>query len=185
MSAVVQSRTRTGPFLAIGSFVVVVGVFVAVIVVVQQALVARTPSGYQVAILHVARQIGLAPPQPTFGDPTEARPGYAYGYGYGYGFGFAGRLGTGTQLNAAAQAIGISVDQLRVELASASLAQIALAHGVEPSTVATAMKSASDAQVDAAVTSGRLQAGEAAVRKTQADQRIDQLMTQTQTQTQP
>jgi len=178
MSAVVQSRTRTGPFLAIASFVVVVGVFVAVIVVVQQALVARSPRGYQVTILHVARQIGLAPPQPTFGDPTEAQPGY----GYGYGFGFAGRFGTGTQLNAAAQAIGISVDQLRAELASASLTQVAQAHGVEPSAVTTAMKSASDAQVDAAVTSGRLQADEAAARKTQADQRIDQLMTQTQTQ---
>ena len=65
MSAVVQSRT--GPFLAIGSFVLIVCVFVSVIVVVQQALVARSPSGYQVAILHIARQIGLAPPQPTFG----------------------------------------------------------------------------------------------------------------------
>ena len=182
MSAAVQSRTRTGPLLAIGSFVVIVGVFVAVIVVVQQALVARSPSGYQVAILHVARQIGLAPPQPTFGDPTDTRPGYAYGYGYG--FGFTGRLGTGTQLNAAAQAIGISVDQLRAELPSTSLAQVAQAHGVDPNTVASAMKSASDAQVDAAVSSGRLEASEAAERKTQADQRIDQLMTQTQTQTQ-
>jgi hypothetical protein len=57
MSAVAQPRT--GPFLVLGSFVVLVGVFVVVIVVVQQALVARSPSGYQLAILHVARQIGL------------------------------------------------------------------------------------------------------------------------------
>src|SRR5215469_1786697 len=109
----VVAQPRTGPFLAIGSFVVIVGAFVAVIVVVQQALVARSPSGYQVAILNVARQIGLAPPQPTFGDPTDARSGY----GYGYGSGFGGRFGTGTQLNVAAAAIGISADQLRTELA--------------------------------------------------------------------
>ncbi len=155
----------------------IVGVFVAVIVVVQQALVARSPSGYQVAILHVARQIGLAPPQPTFGDPSEAR-GYAYGYGYGFGFGFAGRPGTGTQLNAAARAIGISVAQLRTELATSSLAQVAHEHGVDASDVAAAMKASSDAQVDAAVSSGRLAAGEAAERKAQADERIDRLMTQ-------
>jgi hypothetical protein len=167
------ARPRTGPFLAIGSFVVIVGVFVATIVVVQQALVARSPSGYQLAILHAARRIGLAPPQPTFGDPTETR-----GYGYGYGYGFVGRFGTATQMNAAAQAIGISVDQLRIELAASSLARVAQAHDVDPAVVATAMKSASDAQVDAAVSSGRVPAAEAAERKTQADQRIEQLMAQ-------
>ena len=173
MSALAQPRT--GSFLAIGSFVVIVGVFVAVIVVVQQALVARSPSGYQVAIVHVARQIGLAPPQPTFGDPSEAR---GYGFGYGYGFGNAGRLSTGTQLNAAARAIGISVDQLRAELAGSSLAQVARNHGVDPGNVATAMKSSSDAQVDAAVSGGRLPAAQAVERKAQADQRIDRLMAQ-------
>jgi hypothetical protein len=181
MSAVAQPRT--GSFLAIGSFVVIVGAFIAVIVVVQQALVARSPSGYQVAIVNVARQIGLAPPQPTFGDPAQAPSGYGYGYGYGFvgrgggpGTGVSG--GPGAQLTVAAQAIGIPLDQLRAELSTSSLTEVAQAHGVDPSAVATAMKSAGDAQVDAAVTSGRLTADQAAQRKTQTEQRIDQLMTQ-------
>jgi hypothetical protein len=74
MSAVAQPRA--GSLLAIGSFVVVIGVCVAVVILVQQALVAQSPSGYQVTILHLARQIGLAPPQPTFGDPTTVLESY-------------------------------------------------------------------------------------------------------------
>ncbi len=180
MSAVAQPRT--GSFLAIGSFVVIVGLFVAAIVVVQQALVARSPSGYQVAIVNVARQIGLAPPQPTFGDPAQGRAAYGFGFagrGSANGAGGpAGAGGPGGQLNVAAQTIGIPIDQLRTELATASLAQVAQAHGADPNAVATAMKSVSDAQFDAGVTDGRLTADEATERKTQAEQRIDQLMTQ-------
>jgi hypothetical protein len=70
---------------------------------------------------------------------------------------------------------------LRAELATSNLAQAAQTHGLDPSVVAAAVKSASDAQVDAAVTSGRLPDEEAAERKAQADQRIDRLMTQTRT----
>jgi hypothetical protein len=164
MSAVAQPRS--GPVLAIGSVVVIAVLFVAVIVLVQQALVARTPSGYQVAILNVARQIGLAPPRPTFADPTPRRGAN------GFGAGFGGQLGV------AAQTIGISMDQLRTELANSSLTQVAQGHGADPAAVATAMKSASDSQVDAAVANGRLDAQQAAQRKGQAEQRVDQLMTQ-------
>jgi hypothetical protein len=171
MSAVAQPRT--GSFLAIGSFVVIVGLFVAAIVVVQQALVAQPPSGYQVAIVGAARQIGLAPPQPTFGDPARAATGYGLGFG-----GRGGPAGAGGQLSVAAQTIGISIDQLRAELATSSLTRVAQAHGADPNAVATAMKSASHAQIDAAVTNGRLTAADAAQRNAQADQRIDQLMTQ-------
>jgi hypothetical protein len=150
--------------LAISTVLVIVGVFVAVVMLVQQALVARAPSGYQVAILNVARQIGLAPPQPTFAD---APPRGGNGFG-----GFGGQLGV------AAQTIGIPMDQLRSELANSSLTQVAQAHGADPTAVAAAMKSAGDAQVDAAVANGRLRADQAAERKTQAEQRVDQLMTQ-------
>lgn len=156
MSTIAQPRS--GPILAIGSVFVLVGVFVAIVIVVQQALVARTPSGYQVPILNVARQIGLAPPQPTFGD---AQPRFT---------------GSGVQLDAAARTINVSTDQLRIELASQSLAQVAQAHGVEPAAVAAAMKSASYAQIDAAVADGRLTPSQAAQRKAQADQRVDQMM---------
>ncbi|MBV9599048.1 MAG: hypothetical protein JOZ87_19555 [Chloroflexi bacterium] len=166
MSAAAQPRS--GPILAVGSFVVVVGVLVVGVVLVQQALVARSPSGYQVAILDLARQIGLAPPQPTFADPG---PGPAR-------YGFVGVGGFGGQLGVAAQTIGIPMDQLRTELAAASLTQVARAHGVDADAVATAMKSASDSQVDAAVADGRLAADQAAQRKAEAEQRIDQLMTQ-------
>jgi hypothetical protein len=177
MSAVAQPRARS--FLAIGSFVIILGAFVAVIAVVQQALVASVPSGYQVGIVNLARQIGLAPPQPTFGEPAAGDASY--------GFGFAGRSGAGAggfggggggQLAVAAKTIGISMDQLRAELATASLAQVAQTHGADPSAVAAAMKAAGDAQVDTAVGNGRLTAEEAAERKAQVDQRVDQLMTQ-------
>jgi hypothetical protein len=156
MSTIAQPRS--GPIMAIGSVVVLVGMFVASVMVVQQALVARTPSGYQVPIVNVARQIGLAPPQPTFGEP---QPRFA---------------GSGAQLDIAAQTIGISMDQLRAELATRSLAQVAQVHGVDPNSVAVAMKSASHSPIDAAVANGRLTADQATQRKLQADQRIDQLM---------
>jgi len=161
MSTIAQPRS--GPILAIGSVVVLVGGFVAIVMVVQQALVTRTPSGAQVPIVNLARQIGLAPPRPTFGDPQP---------------GFGGNAGLGGQLGAAAQSIGISTDQLRTELASQSLRQVAQAHGLDPGVVAAAMKSASDAQIDAAVSDGRLTTSQAAQRKAQADQRIDQVMSQ-------
>ena len=165
MSAVAQPRG--GPILAIGSFVVIVGLCVAAVVLVQQALVAESPRGYQVGVLKLARQIGLAPPQPTFGDPTTVGSGYAR---YGGG--------SGGQLSAAAETIGIPMDQLRTELATSSLTQVSQAHGADPTAVAAAMKSASDSQLDAAAADGRLPADEVAQRKAQADQRIDQLMTQ-------
>jgi hypothetical protein len=168
MSVVAQPRSR--PILAIGSLLLIVGLFVAAIVVVQQALVARSPSGYQVGIVNLGRQIGLAPPQPTFGDPRQPRGGP--------GAGGPASAGAGGQLGIAAQAIGVSMEQLRTELASASLTQVAHAHGVDPAAVSAAMKSASDAQVDSAVSDGRLSADQAAQRKTQAEQRVDLLMTQ-------
>ena len=165
MSTVAQSRS--GPILAIGSVVVLVGLFVASVMVVQQALVARTPAGYQVPIVNLARQIGLAPPQPTFGDPQPRG-----------GQGFASYAALGGQLTVAAQTIGISMDQLRTELAGQSLTQVAQAHGADPDAVRAAMQSAADAQVDAAVANGRLTADQATRRKAQAAQRVAQLMTQ-------
>jgi hypothetical protein len=156
MSTIAQPRS--GPILAIGSVVVLVGAFVASVMVVQQALVARTPSGYQVPIVNLARQIGLAPPQPTFGEP---QPRFT---------------STALQLDVAARTIGMPADQLRAELTGQTLTQVAHAHGVDPTAVAAAMRSASDAQIAAAVNDGRLTASQAAQRKAQADQRVDQLM---------
>jgi hypothetical protein len=93
------------------------------------------------------------------------------GFGFGHG---PGRGGRGGDLTAAAQAIGISVDQLRQELPGKSLAQVAQAHGKTATDVATALKNSANQRVDQAVTDGRLTAADATQRKQEIAQRIDQ-----------
>jgi hypothetical protein len=96
-------------------------------------------------------------------------PGFGRG-GHGPGF--------GPDLTAAAQSIGISVDQLRQELPGKSLAQVAQAHGKNPTDVATAMKNAANQRIDQEVTSGKLTADQATQQKQQIAQRIDQQINQ-------
>jgi DNA-binding transcriptional regulator YdaS (Cro superfamily) len=79
-------------------------------------------------------------------------------------------------MEAAAQAIGITPEQLHQELPGKSLAQVAQAHGKNPTDVATALKNAANQRIDQAVTAGRLTADQANQRTTQVDQHIDQLM---------
>jgi hypothetical protein len=81
-------------------------------------------------------------------------------------------------LNVAAQAIGITPDQLKSELPGKSLAQVASAHGKSGTDVATALKDAANARIDQAVTNNRLPADQAATQKTNIDTRIDQLVNQ-------
>jgi hypothetical protein len=99
------------------------------------------------------------------------------GFGH-HGRGPAGVGGPrgGVDLGAAATALGISPDQLRTELPGKSLAQVAQAHGKSASDVATALKNAANARIDQAVSAGRISAADAATQKTQAAQRIDQLV---------
>jgi hypothetical protein len=103
-----------------------------------------------------------------------AFPGRGRGPGGPGGFGM-GRFGG--EFNAAAQAIGITVDQLRAELPGKTLTQVAQNHGKNPADVATALKDAFNQRVDQAVTNGRLTADQATQIKQRGDQRIDQLMT--------
>jgi hypothetical protein len=98
-------------------------------------------------------------------------------FGFG-GRGFGGRGFAGVSLDAAASAIGISVDQLRQELRGKSLADVARAHNVDPNRVASALKADAAARIDQAVASGRLGADRAAQLKQDANTRIDHLMTQ-------
>ena len=56
--------------------------------------------------------------------------------------------GSGEMLNVAAQAIGITPQQLEQELPGHSLAQVAEAHGKSPADVATALKTAAHARID-------------------------------------
>jgi polyhydroxyalkanoate synthesis regulator phasin len=90
--------------------------------------------------------------------------------------GAGGRGGRGLDATVAAQAIGITVDQLRQEIAGKSPAQVAQAHGKNPSDVATALKNAANQRIDQAVTAGRLTADQATQAKQQAAQQIDQSM---------
>ncbi|MDP8924149.1 MAG: hypothetical protein M3O34_14895 [Chloroflexota bacterium] len=87
--------------------------------------------------------------------------------------------GPGGGPDVAAQALGISVDQLRQELTGRTLAEVAQARNVNPTTVANAMKSAANAKIDEAAAAGRIPADQVATAKQQAAQRIDQMMTRT------
>jgi hypothetical protein len=112
-----------------------------------------------------ARQDAGLPPDGGFGfgrGPGAPRPGFE----------------RGLDLNAAAQAIGITADQLRTELAGKSLTQVAQAHSKDPNAVATALKNAAHTRIDQAVADGRLTADQGNTQKTNVDSRIDQLMTQ-------
>jgi polyhydroxyalkanoate synthesis regulator phasin len=107
------------------------------------------------------------------GGPGGRGPG-----GFGFGFGGRGFGFIGAGLDAAANAIGITPQQLRQELPGKSLAQVAEAHNKTGADVATALKNEAHTRIDQAVTNGRLTADQANTQKTQLDQRIDQLVNQ-------
>ncbi|MBI4213983.1 MAG: hypothetical protein HY534_06695 [Chloroflexi bacterium] len=64
-------------------------------------------------------------------------------------------LGSIPGLSAAANAIGITVEQLRQELPGKSLADVAQAHGKNPADVANALKAEANQRLDARVAQGR------------------------------
>lgn len=117
----------------------------------------------------ITQQVSQVTPQ---GGPNGA-PGRG---GFGFGFG-PGLIREG--LNTAAQAIGITPEQLRTEIQGKSLAQVAQAHGKNPNDVVTALQNAAHQQIDQAVSSGRLTADQGNTMKTNIDQRITQLVNQT------
>jgi hypothetical protein len=86
----------------------------------------------------------------------------------------------GGGLDPAAQALGITVDQLRQELAGGrTLTQVAQARNVDPTTVANALKQAANTRIDQEAAAGRIPADQVAAAKQRAAGRIDQMMTQT------
>jgi hypothetical protein len=95
----------------------------------------------------------------------------------GPGPGRAG-FGFGLDLKIAATAIGIPVDQLRTELRGRSLADVATAHGKTGQIVIAALEKAAHDRIDQAVTANKLTADQATTRKTQADARIEKLVSQ-------
>jgi len=169
---------------AAGAAVLVLG-GAAVGIAAAQAQPSTTPSaqqtGYQKFIDALAQKLGISS-QTLQSDIAQARQDAGMPAGNGFPGaqrgGPRGGFGGGLDFNAAAQAIGITPQQLRTELAGKSLAQVAQAHGKSGSDVATALKNAANTRIDQAVTNGRLTADQANTQKTNVDQRIDQLVNQ-------
>jgi hypothetical protein len=105
---------------------------------------------------------------------APAGPGRGPGGPAGVGFGLVQQ-----GLDVAAQAIGITPQQLRGELPGSTLSTVATNHGKQPADVDAALKNAANARIDQAVANGRLTADQGNAQKTNIDNRIDQLMTQT------
>ena len=123
-----------------------------------------TPEQLQQAMEQTRQELGM----------PERGPGGRHGGPGGPGF---GRGPIGGHLNAAAQAMNLSVDQLRQELPGKSLTEVAQAHGVDPATVANALKTEANNRIDQAVSAGRLTADQANQMKQNLTDRIDQAMT--------
>jgi transposase-like protein len=82
----------------------------------------------------------------------------------------------GRQMESAASAIGIAPQQLREELRGSSLESVALAHGVNPETVANAMIAGARERLDQAVANGRLSQEDADTMLERMSQMVHQLM---------
>jgi transposase-like protein len=124
-----------------------------------------TPDQLKQAMGQARQELGL--PQ---------RPGGPGGGPAGAPSGGPGHDRFGMNLGAAAQAMNLSVDQLRQELPGKSLADVARAHNVDPATVANALKADATAHIDQAVSAGRMPADRAAQLNQDISARIDQLM---------
>jgi DNA-binding transcriptional regulator YdaS (Cro superfamily) len=178
MSRFVSSTRRV--LLAVCAVLVLGGLAVGV----AAAQATPTPtgqnqSGYQAFVDALARRLGVtsANLQQAISQARGDVGLPANGQGFPFGRGGGGHGGPGGgDFTTAAQAIGISADQLRQELPGKSLAQVAQAHGKNPTDVANALKNAAHQRIDQAVSAGRLPADQATQQKTQVDQRTDQQM---------
>jgi hypothetical protein len=98
---------------------------------------------------HVTDMVNGELPEPSFGHGR----GPGMGRGPGHGFGIAFRAG----LDTAAEAIGISEDDLRTALEGGqSVAQVAEANGVDAQTVIDTLVAEATAKIDEAVADGDL-----------------------------
>ncbi len=131
---------------------------------------------FQQFIQSLAQKLGL-PADRVEQAYNEARQEVAPFKGGREGWMGLGEHGFGGELSVAAQALNITPQQLRQELAGKSLADVARARNVDPNVVANALKADVNSRIDQAVSNGRLAADRAATLKQQASQQIDQLMT--------
>jgi hypothetical protein len=70
----------------------------------------------------------------------------------------------------------ISVEQLRTELPGSSVAAVSRAHGVDPQQVATALKNAAGAHIDAAAGAGRITSDQASRMKQRVGGMIERML---------
>jgi hypothetical protein len=105
-----------------------------------------------------------------------ARPTFEHGPGGRWGG--PGRVGFGADLEAAAKALGITVDELRTELQTKTLAQIAADHKIDIQKVIDALAAAAKSKLDDAVDAGRLTRAEADARLKELTDRLTNLVNQ-------
>jgi hypothetical protein len=131
-------------------------------------------------IAALAARLGISPDQLQQAmDQTRADLGVTGRGPGGPGAGGDRRMGMGGGLDSAAQALGVTVDQLRQELAGGqTLTQVAQAHNVDPTTVANALKQAANAHIDQEAAAGRIPADQVDTARQRAAERIDQMMSQ-------
>jgi hypothetical protein len=106
-----------------------------------------------------------------------ARPAFEHGPG-GRGGGRGGRFGFGVALDAAAKALGISVDELRTELQTKTLAQIAADHKIDVRKVIDTLAAAAKTKLDDAVKAGRISQSDADARLKELTDRLTNLVNQ-------
>lgn len=103
-------------------------------------------------------------------DARPARGGHGGDSGHGGGF---GHHGFGAALSAAAEAIGITQDELRTRMQDGdTLAEVAQANDVEPEAVVDALVAESNTRIDQAVTEGDLTEEQATELRAELSERI-------------
>jgi polyhydroxyalkanoate synthesis regulator phasin len=96
--------------------------------------------------------------------------GRGHGFGPGHGFGHGG---PGAGISTAAEALGLTVDELRDALADGTtLADVAATQGVPTEDLVAALVAAAEERIDEAVADGRLDAAEAAERTADLAERV-------------
>ncbi|HWG92642.1 MAG TPA: hypothetical protein VNU66_00250 [Mycobacteriales bacterium] len=99
-------------------------------------------------------------------------PGAGHGHGHGRGHG-----GPGRHLDAAAEALGISRDELRTALRDGqSLAEVAEANGVERQALVDALVAAASEHLDEQVAEGDLTQEQADERKAELAERVEEMV---------